>query len=501
VISTLASYIYFGIAPSIVLIITLLVTLFLHRDDLPVKHTASQEELTATEKVTSKIANEMSKNAVSAAEVSSSIDKLQAKASHQVVSIHQISDTADTINITLGATTEAATGALNAARAMNQSSEDGLRELSVAVESMSSIEAQTSDSTAKITALNEQVERIKSVASVIEDIASQTNLLALNAAIEAARAGELGRGFAVVADEVRKLAERTSTSTDEVTHIVQNILNETSEVIGTIGTLSDKVAVGTTNVNNVATRLQAIASQSRDVEFQVEAINDGVVQNESGLATIVSEVKEMNLDLEDTETQLRGLQSEAETLMEIAEHANGVIVESDENSLHRPIYDIALMVADQVKNRFESDIGSKKVTEQALFNREYSIIAGTKPEKFETSFDKYCDAVLPEFQEHALTRNNAIVYVIATDNNGYVPTHNNQYCQPLTGNYDKDIVSNRTKRKFTDRVGSRCGQHTQPMLLQTYKRDTGEIMHDLSVPLYVNGKHWGGIRVGYKPLS
>jgi methyl-accepting chemotaxis protein len=24
-------------------------------------------------------------------------------------------------------------------------------------------------------------------------------------------------------------------------------------------------------------------------------------------------------------------------------------------------------------------------------------------------------------------------------------------------------------------------------------------MHDLSVPIYVNGKHWGGFRVGYPP--
>ncbi len=39
----------------------------------------------------------------------------------------------------------------------------------------------------------------------------------------------------------------------------------------------------------------------------------------------------------------------------------------------------------------------------------------------------------------------------------------------------------------------------KPLLLQTYKRDTGEIMHDLSVPIYINGKHWGGFRVGYQP--
>ncbi|GAK87296.1 methyl-accepting chemotaxis protein [Vibrio ponticus] len=71
----------------------------------------------------------------------------------------------------------------------------------------------------------------------------------------------------------------------------------------------------------------------------------------------------------------------------------------------------------------------------------------------------------------------------------------------LTGNPDIDIVRNRTKRIFGDRVGQKCGSHTQTMLLQTYKRDTGEIMHDLSVPIYVNNKHWGAVRLGYKPID
>ncbi len=78
-----------------------------------------------------------------------------------------------------------------------------------------------------------------------------------------------------------------------------------------------------------------------------------------------------------------------------------------------------------------------------------------------------------------------------------MPTHNDRFSQPLTGDYDRDLAGNRTKRIFDDKTGSRCGSHTQRLLLQTYKRDTGEVMHDLSVPVYVNGKHWGGFRIGY----
>ena len=94
-----------------------------------------------------------------------------------------------------------------------------------------------------------------------------------------------------------------------------------------------------------------------------------------------------------------------------------------------------------------------------------------------------------------------LAYAGAVDSNGYFPTHNRKFSQPLTGNYERDLVNNRTKRIFSDRTGKRCGSNTKPFLLQTYQRDTGEVMHDLSAPIYVKGRHWGGFRVGYRSME
>ena len=109
--------------------------------------------------------------------------------------------------------------------------------------------------------------------------------------------------------------------------------------------------------------------------------------------------------------------------------------------------------------------------------------------------------MLPDIQEPLLQQHSTIAYAGAVDDHGYFPTHNRRYSRALTGNYDIDLANNRTKRIFSDRTGSRCGSSREPFLLQTYKRDTGEVMHDVSAPIYVRGRHWGGFRIGYKSAA
>ncbi len=116
-----------------------------------------------------------------------------------------------------------------------------------------------------------QSNKISMIVQVIKDVADQTNLLALNAAIEAARAGEQGRGFAVVADEVRKLAERTASSTTDISKVVNAMQSTTQTAVAGMESVVQRVDVGNTLSDQAATRVGEIQGSAQHV---AEAIND-----------------------------------------------------------------------------------------------------------------------------------------------------------------------------------------------------------------------------------
>ena len=130
------------------------------------------------------------------------------------------------------------------------------------------------------------------------------------------------------------------------------------------------------------------------------------------------------------------------------------------------------------------------------FDTEYEEIPGFEPAKYRTRYDFYLDKALLAIEDEFL-KDESVVFAVAVDVNGYLPTHNTLYQQPITGDIEKDKNGNRTKRIFNDPVGLGAAQNLEEGFLQVYARDTGETMWDISAPIMVKGKHWGGFRIGF----
>ena len=143
-----------------------------------------------------------------------------------------------------------------------QRSKDGAALASKVSSEMQSIATMVKASSGQVLHLVERMREVHKMSTVIKEIADQTNLLALNAAIEAARAGEQGRGFAVVADEVRKLAERTTSSTVEISQILQAIEAETAQAVQGMNDASPVIESGVEQSNVAARSLREIEEQA-----------------------------------------------------------------------------------------------------------------------------------------------------------------------------------------------------------------------------------------------
>ena len=382
------------------------------------------------------------------------------------------------------------------ARRTREESEVGKAELAQVVAEMSATAERAHIAEAGMARLAEEIARIQQVTVAIQAIALQTNLLALNASIEAARAGTHGRGFAVVATEVRKLATEAMAASEEITNVISSIQEHAQDSIATIGELNSKSAAMATTANAVGAQLAMILSDAENSEAQVSSIAADVRRTKEKAEAIAKLAAESYRRMGHYQDELTQAAAEAE---KPGEQAFKVMVLQGLDCAHTRIYRSSRKTADNIGELFKQAIAAGTISEVDLFSDQYSPIAKTSPQKYSSRFDAFTDRALPPLQESFLAKNPQASYAIATDLRGYVPTHNNRFCQPLTGNPEKDLAGNRTKRIFNDKTGARCGAHTEIALIQTYKRDTGEVMHDLSVPIYVNGRHWGGFRVGYPP--
>jgi methyl-accepting chemotaxis protein len=119
-----------------------------------------------------------------------------------------------------------------------------------------------------------------------------------------------------------------------------------------------------------------------------------------------------------------------------------------------------------------------------------------------TRFVPLTDRLLPAVQEPILATDERIAFCAAVDRNGFLPTHNRVYSKPQGRDPAWNTANCRNRRIFDDRTGLSAGRNAKRFLVQTYRRDMGggtfALMKDISAPIRVKGRHWGGFRIGVK---
>ncbi len=200
-----------------------------------------------------------------------------------------------------------------------ETARDDIITLTSKVQTTAEIESELSHN---METLSHEASEVKTILTVIADIADQTNLLALNAAIEAARAGEHGRGFAVVADEVRKLAERTQRSLAEINATINVVVQSIIEA-------SSKMSANSEDIQELANIAQDVEDR---INSTVDIVNDAVRASESSVKDfentghkvemIVEKVEEINTISSKNARSVEEIATAAEHLNTLTEALN-----------------------------------------------------------------------------------------------------------------------------------------------------------------------------------
>ena len=345
--------------------------------------------------------------------------------------------------------------------------------------------------------LGKKSSKIMDLVTLINNISDQTNILSLNATIEAERAGKHGKGFAVVASEVRELAKKVKPATEviavnisEMSKTVQKTQSETSDILQYSQETNDIVTQAASNFE----AMMGDFEQSGDQLLKIAAAIEELSMNNSDILTKVHEIDglthEVSDDMHFADTSVDGLKSIIEKMQAlVGQFRTG-----------QGLLDHVITKARSYRDHCQQKMAEMYASGVNIFDRNYVPVPNTKPQKYTTAYNRQFDKQFQNYFDAILDELSGSIYAVTIDVNGYLSTHHKRYSKAPTGNYDIDVVDSRDKRMFNNGdMEIRRAKNTTAMLLQTNMRDTGEILTDISLPIFVNNKHWGAFILGIKP--
>ena len=344
--------------------------------------------------------------------------------------------------------------------------------------------------------MNERSERISDVARLIEGISEQTKMLALNATIEASHAGQAGRGFAVVAEQVRKLSDRARDAANEISVNLGEMLRDVASTSQGIQEITEDFQGTTAVLGRTSEHFGSLVQEFEENTGQLTGTTsalEGIVGTSQSIHEQAVDIHKLSVEgrnqLQDSRECSQGMNRATEQLLGLVSRFR-----TGSSELER-----VLDRAQHWRDAMQAQLQALAAQGVNLFDRNYLPVPGTNPPKYTTSYTHLMEAALQALFDEA-RKDLGSTYTVALDVNGYLATHHKGVTEPMTGDPVHDLNCSRHQRLyFSSEPEKRRATHTDTFLFQTYMRDTGEILNDLSMPIHLQGRHWGAMVAGFKP--
>jgi methyl-accepting chemotaxis protein len=303
---------------------------------------------------------------------------------------------------------------------------------------------------------------------------------------------------------------RSARCRDRPRNVTQGISGDVSAFSASVTEIGEEAAGIVTDADHVLQSGQSTDAALAAIALHLDTTQRGVARLGDDLGTLTQAnaavrpvLDRLGAGIDETSAQVHDGHARVEALIDLAEslvQANAAIGGATDDAA---MIGIVQDRANRIAEAFADAMTSGRITEAELFDTRYSPVTGTDPPQVVAPFTALTDRILPPIQDPVLDLDPRIVFCAAVDRNGYLPTHNRAFSQPQGDDPVWNAAHCRNRRVFDDRVGLKAGRSTAPFLLQVYRRDMGGgqsvLMKDLSAPIVVGGRHWGGLRLAYRP--
>lgn len=435
-------------------------------------------------------------------ELAGHLDEVEGTSRAQVAEVSHAGESAARIRTHVGDIVNSVRGSSEMIRKIDVELGSSQNQVDAALKDISILVEQVDSVASVLIEGQDTLDEVARVTRQIDAIAAQTNLLALNATIEAARAGEAGKGFSVVASEVKALAQETSQATHVIGDIIETLVRTMRQVMSEseaatetaqrVGKDTEQIRTAFTQIGEAVNRAN---EESKKTGYRAQEVADEV----NGLSEALQET---NRGFAKSADSLERASEEAHGLVEVSEDLSRIFVTQGIETPDTPYVRLVEEGAAFAAGAFEEALERRQLTEEDIWDRDYRPIPGSNPEQVMTRFTEFTDRALVHFQEAVILTEPGIAFAAAIDDHGYIPTHNLKVSKPQGSDPVWNNANCRNRRIFGDRVGLASGRNRRGPLVQTYRRDMGGgqfvMMKDVSAPIYIKGRHWGGFRMGYR---